>query len=460
VSVDNNKKSQYDIEQKIKQGLANGLNSGDFSGLNEAISDSVKGVLKEASDAVGESLKEASAQVASEMKKAGNQVNNAASYGYQKPHSNPRASQEYAQKLKEQREAHNREVKAREEALKLQKEELRNKGTSIVVSKNGNNLPVKFEPKGQYSGPLCIAGGATGLVLSTAGIVKGAVGLLMGTGGLFALCAPVVFAGAFAILMKSGFSQKATLDRAKRYAQICGSNMYAQISSIAAAMGIKQNKVKNDIRKLLRKGFFPEGYLDDEETTLMLSDDIYKQYRQTKQYSITATAAATASDLAITGSEKAKNAKAKLSAEELAELNDMVNEGRDHIARLRKYNNDIPGENITKKLNHLESLLVQIFTRVEEHPEQMKRMHKLMDYYLPTMQKLVEAYAEYDKISNPGPEIISAKEEIEKTLDTINEAFIQLLNNLFQDSVWDVTTDAQVLKTMLKQEGLASDIEE
>ena len=60
-------------------------------------------------------------------------------------------------------------------------------------------------------------------------------------------------------------------------------------------------------------------------------------------------------------------------------------------------------------------------------------------------------------MSAPGKEIIQAKAEIENTLDTINEAFVQLLNNLFQDSVWDVTSDAQVLTTMLTQEGLAQE---
>jgi 5-bromo-4-chloroindolyl phosphate hydrolysis protein len=73
------------------------------------------------------------------------------------------------------------------------------------------------------------------------------------------------------------------------------------------------------------------------------------------------------------------------------------------------------------------------------------------------MLKLVEAYAEYDKVSAPGPEILQAKSEIENTLDTINDAFTQLLNNLFQDSVWDVTSDAKVLTTMLTQEGLTQE---
>ena len=85
-------------------------------------------------------------------------------------------------------------------------------------------------------------------------------------------------------------------------------------------------------------------------------------------------------------------------------------------------------------------------------------MHKLMDYYLPTTLKLVEAYADFDRISAPGEEIISAKAEIENTLDTINRAFTELLNNLFQNAVFDATTDAQVLKTMLAREGLTKEM--
>ena len=71
----------------------------------------------------------------------------------------------------------------------------------------------------------------------------------------------------------------------------------------------------------------------------------------------------------------------------------------------------------------------------------------------------METYAEFDKISSPGEEILAAKAEIENTLDTINQAFTELLNNLFQDAVFDATTDAQVLKTMLAREGLMNEME-
>ena len=49
------------------------------------------------------------------------------------------------------------------------------------------------------------------------------------------------------------------------------------------------------------------------------------------------------------------------------------------------------------------------------------------------------------------------EEEIEKTLDTLNRAFEKLLDDLFQETAWDVSTDISVLHTMLAQEGLTED---
>ena len=51
--------------------------------------------------------------------------------------------------------------------------------------------------------------------------------------------------------------------------------------------------------------------------------------------------------------------------------------------------------------------------------------------------------------------IVSAKHEIEETLDTINTAFERLLDDLYQDAAIDISTDASVLQTMLKKDGFA-----
>lgn len=453
----NNSDNQFynDIERQIKESLSKGLNTGDFSGLNSAITSSVKGVLKEASSTVSSSLRDAGVEIAESLKNAGPH------YGYKKPHSTLKESQAYMAELQAKRAEREARKKAEaEKAAQAAAVTTSGNSDSTALSVNNKQLPANFVPVGRASGNACIATGTAGLALCSPLAVYNLAMFAFASASPVGFIVSSVFAAGSAVTLKYGLAKKGMLDRAKRYAQVCGSNMYAQVTALASSMGLKTAKVKKDLKKMLRKGYFPQGYLDDEETTLMLTNDIYKQYQQTKNYSLSATSEEMIRDLSAPSSEKAKMVREKLNPAQRTELEAMIAEGRDYINKLHELNDKIPGESITKKLNELENVLKEIFLRVEVYPEQMPRMHKLMEYYLPTMLKLVDAYREYDEISCPGEEIIKAKLDIESTLDTINEAFVQLLNNLFQDSVWDVTSDAQVLQTMLKQEGLAQDLKD
>lgn len=102
-------------------------------------------------------------------------------------------------------------------------------------------------------------------------------------------------------------------------------------------------------------------------------------------------------------------------------------------------------------------LVDKIFDRVEQNPASVGDIRKLMEYYLPTTIKLLQAYQDLDAQPVQGENIISSKKEIEKTLDTLNRAFEKLLDDLFQETAWDVSTDISVLHTMLAQEGLTED---
>ena len=62
-----------------------------------------------------------------------------------------------------------------------------------------------------------------------------------------------------------------------------------------------------------------------------------------------------------------------------------------------------------------------------------------------------------DAQSIQGQNIQSSKREIEDTIDTLNLAFEKLLDDLFQDTAIDISSDISVLNTMLAQEGLTED---
>ena len=58
---------------------------------------------------------------------------------------------------------------------------------------------------------------------------------------------------------------------------------------------------------------------------------------------------------------------------------------------------------------------------------------------------------------SPTQSVEVSLKEIDKTMDIINEAFLKLLDNMYEDKVIDISSDISVLKTMLKQEGLLDD---
>lgn len=279
-------------------------------------------------------------------------------------------------------------------------------------------------------------------------------------------------------MIERGCVKRQRVKRAERYAALCGNKTYIDIEELAMHTGKSTRFVLKDVKKMLKLGIFPEGHLDREEKCLILDDVTYRQYltlekekkaleleekvsrMQKKQAAgeITGQAGKAGADAGQRNadSEKTygKSVEETKPETDNPELNALIAEGQESMKKLRKLNELIEGEEVSKKLDRLDDLLGEIFDRVKEHPEQMPQLRKFMEYYLPTTIKLVEAYEEFDNVSTPGNDILTAKAEIEKTLDTINEAFVQLLNKLFQASAFDATADAQVLQTMLAKEGL------
>ena len=117
----------------------------------------------------------------------------------------------------------------------------------------------------------------------------------------------------------------------------------------------------------------------------------------------------------------------------------------------------IPEQEIVYKIAHMELLVKKILERVKEDPDSLEDIQKLMEYYLPTTVKLLEAYQQLGRQPVQGENIKNSKAEIEKALDTLNVAFEKLLDSLFEDVAWDVSSDISVLHTMLAQEGLTKD---
>ena len=116
-----------------------------------------------------------------------------------------------------------------------------------------------------------------------------------------------------------------------------------------------------------------------------------------------------------------------------------------YIAEIKDANDAIVEKEISMKLDRLEKIVGEIFKQVEENPEKLSEVRKFTNHYLPMTLKLVNSYKELSNQYIEGDNIKKAKIEIEKSIDLINGAFANLLDDLFADVVLDISSDIEAV---------------
>ena len=322
-------------------------------------------------------------------------------------------------------------------------------------TKNNSRLSIRrskyIVPVGQVAGiTLTVLGtigsAAFGIALFVLTVLGFTIGTLFHTISIFLL--PLFIFSVFVLISGNGIRKR--LKRFQKYTLCLRDQDYCQISELSSLTGLSNKYIEKDLQKMIKVGMFPEGNIDDKKTTFILTNECYRQYLELKK------------NMEIKNTEKLEELKHQTTHEDLKSKDDGLNpeirksidEGRKFILEIRQANIDIPGDEISRKLDRLEIVVGKIFDYVEIHPEKFAQIKKFTEYFLPTTFKLVNAYKKLDYQSIQGENISNAKKEIEGTMDTINFAFENLLDDLFQDMSMDISTDISVLETMFAQEGL------
>ncbi|MDO5133757.1 MAG: 5-bromo-4-chloroindolyl phosphate hydrolysis family protein [Eubacteriales bacterium] len=308
-------------------------------------------------------------------------------------------------------------------------------------------------------------------------IASGLLGFFSPVGnGLFSAWSifSLIIAGGFAILggilLKSGKERKELVRKYYEYGKAAGTAEYLEISRLAEAVGERRETVLANIEKMISEEMLPAAWFDRQKTTLMLSERMYNEYlrlERERQEQEAEEAKARMEEQQRTGGFAAAAAQG-VSADSLpddlklrpedqklpAEARKIVEEGLLYMGRVREYNRLIADEEMTAKLTQLETTMNRILEQIRKDPSSAPNLRRLMVYYLPTTMKLLEAYVELDRQPMAGENIVSTKQEIREALGTINLAFENLLDSLFQDMAWDISSDISVMKTMMEQDGL------
>lgn len=317
------------------------------------------------------------------------------------------------------------------------------KQTALVVRPKGKSKALLQEIFGYCTGGALI--GNCLFSLNIAALQTVSTGALIGA-GCFGL------AGAACIgLGILGTKKRGQLSRFNSYIKTLGNQVYYDIEDFAKKLGYSEKTILKDLKEMIRTGIFKEGHLDKQETCLMITDKMYDQYLETQknyeeeQRKKQAAAAYQSTINTASG--------AKMSTECKAVLED----GEEYLKHINYCRSQLKNSEMRGKLDRLSLVLTRIFEEIKKDPDKVSDLRRMMSFYLPTTRKLINAYCELENQPVAGENIENTKKEIENSFDTLNQAFERLLDDLFQDTAWDISSDISVLNTMLAQDGYTDD---
>lgn len=237
------------------------------------------------------------------------------------------------------------------------------------------------------------------------------------------LLAALALAAGGAAMLGSGTVMDRRLKRYAKYLAVLGDYEAMSLEQMSRTLGFSRGQVERDLEKMLDQGYFgPAAYLNMELGYLFRSGKAMEEMRA-KQ------------------------------AAQAAQTPKEAEEGYSGILRkIRRANDAIADPVLSAKIDRLEEITARIFRAVEEDPKKAGRIDTFLNYYLPTTQKLLDSYAEFEAAGVEGENLRQAKGRIESTMDAIVRGFEHQLDELYKADALDVDSDIRVMETMLRRD--------
>ena len=324
-------------------------------------------------------------------------------------------------------------------------------------TKNNVSMYINRKPPGRISGIVCIVLGSVGISLYGLSLLSFTVVNII-SGGIIGSSVFVLLLLLFVIsivVLFKGLNLKRRVDRFKRYVTIMDRRTYITIKDLSKLTKQKERFLVKDLEKMIDMGMFYQGHIDEEKAHFMITDEVYNDYLNLKKQEVL-------TELDENKQEIEDKKKEQRLEEEIKNLSDKdvqstLKVGRDYIKEIKSVKNELYREEISMKLDKLSNVSEEILKQIEKNPKKVEEVNKFINHYLPITLKLINSYEELNAQSLQGENIQKAKIEIEESIDLINKAFENLLDDLFEDIRLDISTDISVLKTLFKQEGLGEE---
>ena len=226
-------------------------------------------------------------------------------------------------------------------------------------------------------------------------------------------------------MLGSGLAMNRSMKRYAQYLAVMGDRPAMSVEELARVTGFSQRRVTKDLQAMIAKDYFGgKAYLNRELGYFFRSSQADEDWQRRQE-----------------------------EAEEAAAPPKEAEEGYSGILRnIRRANDRIADPVLSAKIDRLEEVTAKIFQAVEADPKKRSSIDTFLNYYLPTTQKLLDSYAEFEATGVEGANLGQAKDRIEKTMDSIVAGFEHQLDELYKMDAMNVDSDIRVMETMLRRD--------
>ena len=144
---------------------------------------------------------------------------------------------------------------------------------------------------------------------------------------------------------------------------------------------------------------------------------------------------------------------------ESGDIADVTREVDEAIRRIRRANDLIPDPELSAQIASIENSCDQILSILKQRPQLLTELRTFLRYYLPTTLKLLDARVRLDKNANT-PKAREVRQRISEALGVIDKAFLKQVEALDEYRFIDLESEMDVLRDMLRADGLADEEKE
>ena len=227
-----------------------------------------------------------------------------------------------------------------------------------------------------------------------------------------------------------------------RIAYALADRLVVPVRELSVATGIPMLRLRKILKRALSCGSIPQGRLEGDgvNETLYLTNASYNAHLQ--------------SQANIQKAQAYEQARRQADSQMPGDAQRVVSACQRFAMSMMRASERITHEDTRRRMANLTDRIARMSEAVRSHPDVAPKLDRYVEYYLPTTEKLVNAYAELDAVQATGANADATRQEVDEMLDLLTSATDKQLDDLRLDQVWDVSGDAYVMRTMLSQDGL------